>query len=462
MRNLSLGQRLISLFMAMALLVAVTGGFSAWSMKIVGDRIQGLLTNLSTVQKWVLLMEVAQKDCHINLLNAVMLSADLEKFEDSSQDYQAKKELFETQCETLLNGNARLGIKPAAKGSIIEQKVKLTQRKWSEFEKIADNLLEAKGRLLHAGKAGTRVALTEQMYRQCLDCAAANDGTKTVVDDILVTVNKQMNEASAEVTHIQQKAFWTSIVVVIAAILLAGLFGILMTRYIVGHISRMVSALDQGAEGNLNVRVEAESGDEFGKLGNNFNSMLGRLSEMMGNVSRSTRELIHVTDDLTEASKQVVDGAQLQADGIATTSSAVSQINASIKSVTHGVDSLSLSATESSSSILEMAASVEEVANNVENLAHSVDEVSSSITEMAASIKQVGNGVMSLMDVATATASSVMEMDSSIKQVERNANETAAISEAVASDAETGRKAVEAVIAGMQEIKRSSRHHLAR
>jgi methyl-accepting chemotaxis protein len=50
-----------------------------------------------------------------------------------------------------------------------------------------------------------------------------------------------------------------------------------------------------------------------------------------------------------------------------------------------------------------------------------------------------------------------MEMDSSIKQVERNANETAAISKAVRVDAETGREAVEAVIGGMQEIKRASR-----
>jgi methyl-accepting chemotaxis protein len=456
LKNLSLGQRLISLFMAMALLVAVTGGFSAWSMKVVGDRIQGLLTNLASVQKLVLLMEVAQKDCHINLLNAVMLSADSEKFEDSSQDYQAKKELFRNQCTTLLEGNAKLGIKPAPKGSVIEQKVMATLKKWSEFETLADNLLEAKGHLLQTGKAGTRIPLTEQMYRQCLDCAVANDRTKTVVDDILVSVNKQMNEASAEVEHIQQKAFWTSVVVVIAAIILAALFGILMTRYLVGHIARMVSALDQGAEGHLDIRVEVESGDEFGKLGNNFNAMLGKLGEMMGSVNRSTRELVHVTDNLTEASKQVVDGAQLQADGIATTSSAVSQINASIKSVAHGVDSLSLSATESSSSILEMAASVEEVAHNVENLAHSVDEVSSSITEMAASIKQVGNGVNSLMDNASATASSIMEMDSSIKQVESNAMETAAISEDVRKDAEMGRKSVEATIAGIGEIKRSS------
>ena len=456
MRNLTLGQRLISLFMAMALLVAVTGGFSAWSMKIVGDRIQGLLTNLASVQKWVLLMEVAQKDCQLNLLNAVMLSTDSEKFDDGSQDYEIKKELFRNQCETLLKGNAKLGIKPAPKGSVIEQKVILTLVKWSEFEKMADNLLAARGRLLQTGKAGTGIALTEQMYRQCLDCAAANDRTKTVVDDILVAVNNQMNEASAEVVRIQQKAFWTSIVVVIAAILLAALFGILMTRYIVGHILRMVYALDQGSEGHLNTRIEVDSGDEFGKLGSNFNAMLGRLAEMMGNVTRSTRELVYVTDNLSEASRQVSDGAQLQADGIATTSSAMSQINASIKGVTHGVDSLSLSAAESSSSILEMAASVEEVAHNVENLAQSVDEVSSSITEMAASIKQVGNGVSSLMDNASATASSILEMDSSIKQVENNAMETAAISEDVRKDAEMGRKSVEATIAGISEIKRSS------
>jgi methyl-accepting chemotaxis protein len=49
-----------------------------------------------------------------------------------------------------------------------------------------------------------------------------------------------------------------------------------------------------------------------------------------------------------------------------------------------------------------------------------------------------------------------MEMDSSIKQVESNVMETAAISEEVRKDAEMGKKSVEATIAGISEIKRSS------
>ena len=47
-------------------------------------------------------------------------------------------------------------------------------------------------------------------------------------------------------------------------------------------------------------------------------------------------------------------------------------------------------------------------------------------------------------------------MDTTIKQVEKNALDAAAISESVRNDAETGKKAVEEAIAGMQAIRNSS------
>ncbi|HEY6872518.1 MAG TPA: methyl-accepting chemotaxis protein [Geobacteraceae bacterium] len=451
MKDLKLGHRLIGLFMFMALIVAVTGGFGAWSMKRVGDRIQGMLTNLANQQKLVMLMELSQKDCHISLLQAAMVDS-VDKVEDAAEDYQAKGDLLKNQCETILKGNAKLGIKPAVPGSTIEAKAKAELASWAKFEEVAERLLAVKRNLLKAGKPGA----DNQLQQEGVALAEANEAAKTVVDDLLVAVNSQMIQANKEITSIQRSAFAALIVVVLAAIVLAALFGMLITRYIASRIAKMVHGLKRGAEGDLTARVEIDSRDELGTLGDDFNTMLDKLSEMMGNVNKSTKELGHVTENLSEASKQVANGARIQAEGISTTSSAMTQINASIRGVAQGVDSLSLSAAESSSSILEMAASVEEVAQNVENLALSVDEVSSSITEMAASIKQVGSSVTSLMDSASATASSVMEMDSSIKQVESNAMDTAAISEEVRKDAEMGKKAVEATIAGINEIKRSS------
>ncbi len=458
MKNLKLGHRLIGLFMFMALLVALTGGFGAWSIYKVGDRIQNMLSNLANQQKLVLLMELSQKDCQINVLKTAMIRTEMEKFEESSEDYRMKKDLFRSQCDTLLKGNPKLGIKPALKDGAIEKKLKAALDVWEKYETAAEELIAHKEKLLKGAKPGSaNLAMSDdKLHQELADLTEANEKAKTAVDDLLVTVNNLMTEMNKEVVTIQRSAFAAFVFVIIAAIILAAVLGLFTTRNILRRIDKMVHALNRGAEGDLSVRVEMDSSDELGKLGDDFNKMLGKLSEMTGKVNTSTTELGHVTDNISDATKQVVNGAHIQADGISNTSSAMTQINISIKGVAQGVESLSLSAAESSSSILEMAASVEEVALNVENLAQSVEEVSSSISEMAASIKQVGSNAASLMDAAAVTASSVMEMDTSIKQVEKNAMDTAAISEDVRKDAEMGRNAVEATIAGINEIKRSS------
>jgi methyl-accepting chemotaxis protein len=463
-KKLKLSQRLVGSFMIMALIVAVTGAFGSWSMKRVGDQIQNIMQNLASQQKLVLLMGVTQKYCHVSLLQAALVRSEMEKFEEYAEDYRMKRDLFRSQCEIMLNGNNKLGIKPAPKGSVIEARTKAALASWDELEKIADELLARKKTLLKGLKSGivdqaAMVALADDKLNRLAgdDINLAVEKAKADADDLLVEVGSQMTKADKQVQDIQRAAGIAFVVVIIASLFLGLGFGLLTTRYIVKRIEKMAIAMDRGAEGDLTATLEIDSGDELGTLGSDFNAMVGKLSGMVGKVNNSSAELGHISATITNASQKVVNTAKLQADRVNNTSAAVTQINASVKGVSHGVDSLSFSASESSSSILEMAASVEEVAQNVETLSHSVEEVSSSIVEMASSIKQVGNGVVSLLEVSTTTASSVMEMDSSIKQVEKNAMETAAITDAVRKDAETGKAAVEATIAGINEIKRSSR-----
>lgn len=464
MKNLKLSHRLVGSFMIMALIVAITGAFGAWSMRRVGDQIQNILQNLASQQKLVLLMGVTQKYCHVSLMQAALVRAEMEKFEEYAEDYRMKRDLFRSQCNIMLKGNAKLGIKPAPHGSVIEKRTQAALASWEEVEKIADELLARKEALLKGLKAGVvdqaaMAALADERLHSLSedDINPAIEKAKADADDLLVEVGSQMTKADKQVREIQGSAGIAFVVVIIAAVLLGLLLGLKTTKNIVNRINRMARALDNGAEGDLTAKLEIDSGDELGKLGSDFNVMVEKLSGMVGNVNKSAAELTHLSGTITESSQKVVNTAKLQAESVNNTSAAVSQINTSVKGVSQGVDSLSLSASESSSSILEMAASVEEVAQNVETLSHSVDEVSSSILQMAASIKQVGNGVVSLLEASTTTASSVMEMDSSIKQVEKNAMETAAISDAVRKDAETGKEAVEATIAGINEIKRSSR-----
>jgi methyl-accepting chemotaxis protein len=453
LKNLKLRTRLVVSFLIMALLVVFTGTIGAVSMKRVGGQIQNILEQLSKQQKQVLLMAVTQKYCHVSLMQAAMVPSEKEKFEEYVEDYKMKRDLLQSQATVLLEGNKKLGIQPAVKGGTIETRTRKFLATWGQFEKVADDLVARKAAIL-----GTGASLTDPQLHKLAndDITDANETAKADLDDILLEVGNQMNQANAQVTQIQRSAMVSFVVVILVALALAVALGLLITRNIVGRVRIMAEAVNSGAEGDLTANVHTEAGDEIGKLGSDFNEMVGKLSGMIGKVGRSSSELADISDTMSKAAHSVVQSAKTQADSVSKTSAAIVQINSSIKGVGQSVDSLSFSASESSSSILEMASSVEEVVQNMENLSQSVNEVSSSIVEMGVSIKQVGNGVVSLMEVSTATASSVMEMDSSIKQVERNATETAAIANEVRGDAETGREAVEAVINGMQEIKQAS------
>jgi methyl-accepting chemotaxis protein len=222
----------------------------------------------------------------------------------------------------------------------------------------------------------------------------------------------------------------------------------------VGRLSGMIAAV---AAGDLSRRLDVVSEDEIGVLSRSLNDMTENLGQMIGKIHLAADELNAITANLIEVTTKVVTAAKMQSEGVSSTSSAVIQINASIHGVNESVSGLSSAATESSSSILEMTSSAEEVALNTDTLARSVTDVSSSITQMSASIKQVNAGVRNLMDAANSSASSVMEMDYSIRQVETNAAEASRISASVREDAETGRSSLDESIAGIQEIKRSSK-----
>ena len=463
MKNFKLRTLLIGSFLLMALLVAFTGVFGALSTKRVGGQIQNILEQLAKQQKLVLVMEVAQKYCHVSLMQAALVRTERDKLEEYLGDYTMKRDQLRSQAQVILNGNGKLGVLPAPPGSVIERRTRKLLASWSEFEKVADRLIARKKQLLRGVAAGSlsaaaKDALADEQLNVLAneELSKANDKTKADLDDILVEVGNEMTLASAEVSQIQKSAWFTFVVVILVAFALAVGLGLLITHNIVVRIRIMAAAVNAGAEGDLTRRLTLDTDDEIGKLESDFNEMVGRLSGMIGKVSHSSVELGSISDTMAKASHSGVQSARTQAESVAKTSAAIVQINNSVKGVAQGIDSLSISASESSSSILEMASSVEEVVQNMEDLSKCVNEVSSSIVEMGASIKQVGNGVVSLMEVSTATASSVMEMDSSIKQVERNANETAAISRVVLIDANTGREAAEAVIDGMQEIKRSS------
>jgi len=319
---------------------------------------------------------------------------------------------------------------------------------WKDYKKtLLDEILPAisKGDSLKAGYL--LVGVQTQRFNAFSKTVATM--VETIRRDVILT---EQSVSGLVVGKIIIAAIITAVTICIIA-----LFSHFVTKSIIGPLNACVEFARTVANGRLDERLAVSGGREAAALADAMNVMAENLHNMVSRVNSASVVLTTIDNNLEKASRQVVNSAQLQEKAVLETSRAVIHINDSVREVSEGIDKLSASSAETSSSTLEMAASIEEVAISAERLEEAVEEVSSSIKQMSTSIREIGTSIVNLLDASSTTASSIAEMDATIKQVEKNAMDSAAISESVRNDAETGKKAVEEAIAGMQAIRNSSK-----
>jgi len=455
MNNLKLGQKLVGLFLLMACIVGITGLFGIFSLNRVGHTIQDVIMIGSTQSNQVVLMKTALQECRLHLLEASTADK-AEELEVIRADYESKRDRFNGYLDIILKGNEKLGLPAARKGTQLEERANAVSSNFAEFGETAENLLKRKEAFFSGGQGGGSATDNEIRAMIQKNLPEKTDQVATAVDELLITVNGLMKQANSDAVSLQRKAKVTLIVVIICAGLFAIAFGTFASRSIVKRVKMIAEALAEGSKGNLTSVVQDSSADEIGVLVQDFNQMTSKLAEMVNKIKLSAGELGKITASLRGVSQKSVASAEVQADSVLQTTSAISEMNSSINGISQAIDSLFLNTSESSSSTMELVASIEEVALNVETLSGAVEDVSTSITQMAASIRAIDGNVATLVESSITTASSVASMDLSIRQIEQNATESALISEELLKDAEKGRVSVEATIAGITEIKKSS------
>jgi methyl-accepting chemotaxis protein len=239
-------------------------------------------------------------------------------------------------------------------------------------------------------------------------------------------------------------------------IFMVAVIWILIARKLVVRIRQIASAMNKAAEGELTERVSFMGESEMSLVAENFNSMMERLAGAITKVHSSLHELRNISGTIRQLSEKGVSSAAVQSEGLKRTSTAIREINRSITYISGSVITLSSLSSSNTASMTGMSQSLESTTLHLESLVLSVEEVSSSIIEMASAVRQIEENSAILATDTTRTAALVNEMDCAIKQIGFQAADTSRIAEAVRNDAEEGWKAVDATIAGINEIRSSS------
>lgn len=255
---------------------------------------------------------------------------------------------------------------------------------------------------------------------------------------------------------VSPNGFFLAALFIVNIIALVAVIRILAARNLPVRINQIAKAMNRAAEGELSERVTLAGETEISLLADNFNAMMEQLGGAISKVHISLSELRAISATIAQLSEKGVSSAAVQSECLKRTSAAIREINGSISDVSTPIVTLSSLSSSNSSSMAVMSSSLESTTMHLESLVNAVEDVSSSIIEMAAAARQIKENAGILAADTSRTATLVNEMDIAIKQIGAQSIDTSRIAETVKTDAEDGCKAVDATIAGINEIKKSS------
>ncbi|UKS28654.1 methyl-accepting chemotaxis protein [Paenibacillus sp. HWE-109] len=100
------------------------------------------------------------------------------------------------------------------------------------------------------------------------------------------------------------------VMITIAAVVIALLAGILISRSITSPITKLVVLFKKLSSGDLTVRTEGKYNGEFGELADSFDTMVAKNKELIGHMNTSIEVLNTSTSELEQTSKKTAQSIQ--------------------------------------------------------------------------------------------------------------------------------------------------------
>lgn len=154
---------------------------------------------------------------------------------------------------------------------------------------------------------------------------------------------------------------YITLIVIILAVIFALCIGYYVFRNVGRPLAKLCNLMEEGEQGNLQVRTSFHSEDEIGRLGLSFNQMMQQIGLLVEQTNRSAHEVLETADELTQVSKS--------------TSLSAGEIASASREIAVGASNLAMEA-ESESLLADHIA---EKINNVLTSNHAMEQVANRV-----------------------------------------------------------------------------------
>lgn len=206
-----------------------------------------------------------------------------------------------------------------------------------------------------------------------------------------------------------------TIVMVVLAILLAGIIGIIITISIRSNMKRISTGLEQVAEGDLTGSVKVSGRDEFGDLAQSANHMIQNNKKLVSKVHDATGQLELSANEVKNASEIISDYSL--------------NITQAITEINEGMSRQSVHAQECVEKTGLLSDDIQEVSQVVEKVEMLVQETDTMIHRGMEIIELLGRRAQETTDITNQVGSSIEQLSQETESINIFAETIAGISE---------------------------------
>ena len=440
LKNLKIGQRLAAAFAVVVALLIISSSFGIYDMQQTNSALRHMGSELFPV-----VVDANEFIDNNNAITVALLRA--HNFADKPEKLQEQFgwiEKYKTRNDALLKILDEQIHSDGGKALQVQVKDKLAIFR-TGLAKSVDLLRQHKAE--EAGQFMDEVLRMDQIRVRDTIAEQIKYQTKLIADSSNATIERS------------DQAILLLSVLSVAAVIIASLLALLITRGITQPLKTAVNAANTLARGDLSVRLESSRGDETGDLLRAMQMMVASLSQVIGetetvvgaaaqgdlsrsidlngkqgfalNLGENINQLTTTCATLIEDVGRVLG---LMADGDLTPRAA------STYQGDFGLlaDALNSSLDKLSTTMTEVRSTAEAINNAAEQVASTSQSLSQATSEQSASLEE--------------TSASIEQMSSSIHQNTENARVTDGIAKQSATDASQGGIAVRATVEAMKAI----------
>jgi len=206
----------------------------------------------------------------------------------------------------------------------------------------------------------------------------------TTPDDKSVLSTYQNYYESSVAAHRRAKLIIFGMLLVSLAIGLA--LGYYFVARITGPMGRLVTGMKKASEGDLRVRLAAESTDEIGEACMALNALVSSLNENMVQVLRASDSVTDGTRKLSDAAQQLSSSSQQQASSLEETAASMEEMTGTVKQNADSArraDMAALEAREAANQGMVMSASLRESMGAINDSSAKIVDIIGVINEIA-------------------------------------------------------------------------------